>query len=66
MCFPDKPMCIDAEGFKLLEQAFAAAEKNGVLLYDIMTERFNILCILQKMFVLNKEVFGGNGKRFRG
>ncbi|GAI50418.1 unnamed protein product, partial [marine sediment metagenome] len=56
--FCDKPMCIDAEGFKLLEQAFAAAEKNGVLLYDIMTERFNILCILQKMLVLNKEMFG--------
>ena len=56
--FCDKPMCIDAEGFKLLEQAFAAAEKNGILLYDIMTERFNILCILQKMLVLNKEVFG--------
>ena len=56
--FCDKPMCIDAEGFKLLEQAFATAEKNGVLLYDIMTERFNILCILQKMLVLNEELFG--------
>jgi len=58
----DKPMCIDEEGFKLLEQAFATAEKNGVLLYDIMTERFNILCILQKMLVLNKDVFGELGK----
>ena len=56
--FCDKPMCIDVEGFKLLEQAFATAEKKGVLLYDIMTERFNILCILQKMLVLNKDVFG--------
>jgi len=56
--FSDKPMCIDAEGFKLLEQAFAKARKNGLLLYDIMTERFNILCILQKMLVLNEEVFG--------
>jgi predicted dehydrogenase len=56
--FCDKPMCIDVEGFKLLEQAFVTAEKNGVLLYDIMTERFNILCILQKMLVLNEEVFG--------
>jgi len=56
--FSDKPMCIDADGFKLLEQAFATSEKNGVLLYDIMTERFNIFCILQKMLVLNKEVFG--------
>jgi len=56
--FSDKPMCIDAEGFRLLEQAFDTAEQNGVLLYDIMTERFNVLCILQKMFVLNKDVFG--------
>jgi predicted dehydrogenase len=56
--FCDKPMCIDAAGFKLLVEAFAAAEKNGVLLYDIMTERFNIVCILQKMLVTNKDVFG--------
>jgi len=56
--FSDKPMCIDAEGFKLLEQAFVTAKEKGVVLYDIMTERFNILCILQKMLVLNKEVFG--------
>jgi len=56
--FSDKPMCIDAAGFDLLKEAFATAEKNGVLLYDIMTERFNVMCILQKMLVLNKEVFG--------
>ena len=56
--FSDKPMCIDAAGFRLLEQAFETAEQNGVLLYDIMTERFNVLCILQKMLVLNKSVFG--------
>jgi predicted dehydrogenase len=56
--FSDKPMCIDAAGFRLLEQAFDKAEQNGVLLYDIMTERFNILCVLQKMLVLNKDVFG--------
>lgn len=56
--FSDKPMCIDAAGFRILEQAFDTAEQNGVLLYDIMTERFNVLCILQKMLVLNKSVFG--------
>jgi predicted dehydrogenase len=56
--FSDKPMCIDPAGFRLLEQAFESAEQNGVLLYDIMTERFNVLCILQKMLVLNKSVFG--------
>jgi len=56
--FCDKPMCIDAAGFGLLEEAFATAEENGVLLYDIMTERFNVVCILQRLLVLNKEVFG--------
>ncbi|MHC4700336.1 MAG: putative oxidoreductase C-terminal domain-containing protein, partial [Planctomycetota bacterium] len=56
--FCDKPMCIDPEGFKLLEQAFATAEKNDLLLYDIMTERFNTTCILQKRLVLNEDLFG--------
>jgi len=56
--FCDKPMCIDAAGFRVLEEAFVSAEKNGVLLYDIMTERFNIFHIVQKMLVLDKEVFG--------
>ena len=56
--FCDKPMCIDSQGFELLEQAFASAEKNNLLLYDIMTERFNTTCILQKLLVLNKDLFG--------
>jgi predicted dehydrogenase len=56
--FCDKPMCIDAEGFRLLEQAFTTAEKNKLVLYDIMTERFNTTCILQKLLVLNKDLFG--------
>jgi predicted dehydrogenase len=56
--FCDKPMCIDTQGFRLLQQAFAAADRKGVLLYDIMTERFNTTCILQKLLVLDKELFG--------
>ena len=56
--FCDKPMCIDAEGFRLLEQAFTTAEKNKLVLYDIMTERFNTTCILQKLLVRNKDLFG--------
>ena len=35
--FADKPMVINPEEFPLLLDAFAAAEKQGVLLYDIMT-----------------------------
>jgi predicted dehydrogenase len=54
----DKPMCIDAEGYRLLEQAFALAEEKGVLVYDIMTERFEITSILQKDLMNTPEVFG--------
>ena len=56
--FCDKPMCIDPEGFKLLEQAFAAARQKKVLLFDIMTERYNVTCIMQKLLVLDRELFG--------
>ncbi len=56
--FCDKPMCINTRDFELLEQAFASAERNDLLLYDIMTERFNTTCILQKLLVLDKDLFG--------
>jgi predicted dehydrogenase len=54
----DKPMAIDTKGFELLKESFAAAEKNYVLLYDIMTERFEISTLLQKEFSMMPEVFG--------
>ena len=56
--FSDKPMCIDADGFRDLEQAFTTAQRKGLVLYDIMTERYNRLCILQQLLVLNPDVFG--------
>lgn len=54
----DKPMAIDAQGFEALKTAFATAEKNNVLLYDIMTERYEITTMLQKEFSTLPEVFG--------
>jgi predicted dehydrogenase len=54
----DKPMVITYEDFILLEEAFMAAEENGVLLYDIMTERYEITTILQREFSMIPEVFG--------
>jgi len=51
-------MCIDKKGFELLKQAFSSAEKNGVLLYDIMTERYEITTILQKELSHDQDVFG--------
>ena len=56
--FCDKPMCIDAGGFEILKEAFATARENRLLLYDIMTERYNVTCILQKLLVRNKDLFG--------
>jgi predicted dehydrogenase len=54
----DKPMVISPEKFPLLEEAFAAAQKKRVLLYDIMTERYEITTILQGELAQIPEVFG--------
>ncbi|MDF7811567.1 putative oxidoreductase C-terminal domain-containing protein [Hymenobacter sp. YC55] len=54
----DKPMCINSKEFKTLESAFATAKKKDLLLYDIMTERFEIPTILQKELTLMPTVFG--------
>ncbi len=54
----DKPMVIDAAGFEMLKQAFTTAEKSNLLLYDIMTERYEITTILQREFSMLSEVFG--------
>ncbi|MBT1695625.1 Gfo/Idh/MocA family oxidoreductase [Fulvivirgaceae bacterium PWU4] len=54
----DKPMAINAAGFADLKQAFATAGAKGLLLYDIMTERYEITTMLQREFSLLPEVFG--------
>jgi len=54
----DKPMAITTEGFQILETAFDVAKKNNLVLYDIMTERFEITSILQREFSMISEVFG--------
>ena len=58
--FADKPMVITPEAFPVLEQAFKTAAEKGVLLYDIMTERFEITNIIQKELVNTTEIFGGS------
>lgn len=54
----DKPMAIDPEGLKLLEEAYRIAEEKDLLLLDIMTERFEITTMLQKEFSRHPDVFG--------
>jgi len=54
----DKPMVITPDKFPLLIQAFEEAKKNNVLLYDIMTERHEIMTILQRRLSMISNVFG--------
>ncbi len=54
----DKPMAVTPADFDLLREAFAAAEKNGVLVYDIMTERSEITTVLQRELIAVPGLFG--------
>ena len=54
----DKPMVINHADFQELTEAFEVADQNNLLLYDIMTERYEITTILQREFSLLKDVFG--------
>ena len=54
----DKPMVIVPGDLPRLQQAFAAAKAKNVLLYDIMTERYEITSILQRELSQQKSLFG--------
>jgi len=54
----DKPMAITPANFNLLRKVFDRAAARKVLLYDIMTERFEIASILQRELARMPEVFG--------
>jgi len=56
--FADKPMAIDAQGFRTLEKAFRTARRKGLMLYDIMTERYEIATILQRELSRLPDAFG--------
>ena len=58
----DKPMAIDKKNFDLLKSSFDVAEKNHVLLYDIMTERYEITTILQREISAIPAIFGQQEK----
>lgn len=56
--YADKPMVIKPESFHLLEKAFQEAKKRNVLLYDIMTERYEITTMIQKELSHTPAIFG--------
>jgi predicted dehydrogenase len=54
----DKPMAINKRNFEQLKTAFDVADKNKVLLYDIMTERYEITTMLQRELSFLPQIFG--------
>jgi predicted dehydrogenase len=54
----DKPMVIDQPNFELLKQSFDTAASKKLLLYDIMTERYEITTLLQRELSMNENIFG--------
>lgn len=56
--YADKPLVINPEGFEKLKEAFRVAKENNVLIYDIMTERFESTTMMQKLLSTMSDVFG--------
>ncbi len=56
--YADKPLVINPEGFQKLKKAFQIAAEKDLLLYDIMTERFEITTLLQRELSMISDVFG--------
>ena len=54
----DKPIAINKVNFELLKQAYDTAQANNVLLYDLMTERYDVLNIIERKLINNKDLFG--------
>jgi len=54
----DKPMAIDKVHFGMLKDAFIVAARKRLILYDIMTERYEITNILQRELAMLPQVFG--------
>jgi len=54
----DKPMAIDKAHFLMLKSAFADASRKKLVLYDIMTERYEITNALQRELARLPGIFG--------
>ena len=54
----DKPLAINLQDFQLLTEAYRLAKEKNVLLYDLMTERYDILNIIEKELLHQPDLFG--------
>jgi predicted dehydrogenase len=56
--FADKPWIITSGDMPKLAEALELAERKGLAAYDIMTERYEATCEVQRMLVNSPEIFG--------
>jgi len=56
--FSDKPMVINKAGFEQLKNAYAVAGKKGLLMFDMMTERYSLIQKVQKSLMQDNLLFG--------
>lgn len=54
----DKPMAINQDDFHQLVEAYAEADKQKVSLYDMMTERYDIMNLIEKELMQSQDLFG--------
>ncbi|MFA5651031.1 MAG: putative oxidoreductase C-terminal domain-containing protein, partial [Proteiniphilum sp.] len=54
----DKPMAISPADFRLLEEAYQVADSKKVMLYDMMTERYDMLNIIERELINDSDLFG--------
>lgn len=54
----DKPMAINKQDFDSLTKAYQLAKEKKLMLYDLMTERYDILNCIEKSLLHNTELFG--------
>lgn len=54
----DKPMAITSEDYELLQKAYQVAAEKGVIIYELMTERYDIQNIVEKRILANESLFG--------
>lgn len=55
----DKPWVIEPKRMPLLEHTLDTAEVEGIILVDLMTERYEFGTIMQKLIMENTDLFGG-------
>src|SRR5262249_8310843 len=54
----DKPWVIRAADLPKLADALRTAEENGLVAYDVMTERYEITSVLQRELIQDADTFG--------